>query len=318
MKKTIKLALMAFVMMSTVSFPVFASSVYIPAPLFTHERSMVDSSGILTVSADYAPIYQHSLGLLPRNWSMVFSADRHALAPIRWGAGERWVEVLDYWAKRQQANVMIDSATRRIVVTSEQTRRPAGILFVNSQNVLHQEMHNPQAMYEDAERHVINRFISLSGTNRDDISVMQMQANLFHAAKVQEEMVKRVEAHASTQTAGREEAKRTAGLPVDVVVEPNRVERIGRLSIFENGQVAYDMRSGGLRHQVTQMLIDAGRVSTHSDVVWEVSDNHRWSNDFTVHGETFDHLIGRVLATYRMAVIYRANNVAVIRYIERG
>ena len=95
-------------------------------------------------------------------------------------------------------------------------------------------------------------------------------------------------------------------------------EKRGALTIYHTGQVSYQLKPGPLKEQVVQMLIDAGRVKSENDVVWSVSSNHIWSNDFAVSGESFDHLLGRVLQTYRMAVIYQANNVAVIRYIERS
>lgn len=337
MKKTLIKVALLIITFASISINAHSSSVYVPSPLFTHERSMVDSRGVLTVSADYAPIYQHSYGLLPNGWSIVFSSDRHALAPIKWSAGDRWVEVLNAWGKRHQANIMIDSATYKIVVTQEQTRRSSGVLFVNSANRLHKEMHNPENAYREVESHIHNRFMRLMGTSRDDVSTMQMQANLFHAAEIQEQLAQRVQEHEQAvaeraiaederraeirreqdaQESRARNARRLAGLEVDT--PESWIERNGSLSVYSDGRVAYDMKEGSLREQITQMLVDSGRVSQASDVIWEVSNNHQWPNNFAVHGETFDHLIGRVLSTYRMAVIYRANNVAVIRYIERG
>lgn len=78
------------------------------------------------------------------------------------------------------------------------------------------------------------------------------------------------------------------------------------------------MKEGFLKPQLTKMLLDTGRVNRERDVVWLVSENHQWPNDYLAQAESFDHLIGGILQTYNMTIIYQGNDIAVIRYQGRG
>ena len=221
-----------------------------------------------------------------------------AIAPLTWDEGEKWTDVLDAWGKKHNANVMIDGKRKQIVVSEEQNKRPAGTVFVFSGNELHQELYNPEQRYSEAQQYVFNRLEAMQGTVHDEVSLHQAQAQLF------ELMV---------DVADTKQKQAIAKAKEELKPKPPIVR--GPLTIYPNGDVEAKLKEGFLKAQVIDLIVAGQQVSDESSVIWNVSDNHRWPNNYTLKAGSLNELYARLLKTYGIKVRFSANNIAIVEYI---
>lgn len=295
MKKTALTIALAFAFNSA---SVLAEQTVVAKSHFVHERSAVNSDGALLRGSQTHPAYKQLVGLLPKSWNLVFTKQFLAIAPLSWSEGDKWTSVLDGWGKTHNANVMIDGKRKQIVVSEEQSKRPAGTVFVYSGNELHQELYNPEQRYKEAEQYVYSRLEALQGTVHDEVNLHNAQATLFDLM---------------VDTADTERKQAIAEAKKEIKPEPPIVR--GALTIYPDGKVEAKLKEGFLKAQVIQLLVSAGKVSGKDSVIWNVSDNHRWPNTFTLKAGSVDELFARLLKTYSVKVRFTANKIAIVEYI---
>ena len=78
--------------------------------------------------------------------------------------------------------------------------------------------------------------------------------------------------------------------------------------------ISYALKKGKLEPQIRAF------IKTHyphiTDVVWSVDTNFAWFNNFDVTGETYAHILAKVLHNYDAAAVFYKSNV--VKIIPKG
>lgn len=301
MKKTVLIVAIT----TLFSFSAMAQQQIVAESYFLHDRTAVSDSGDLIMSSNSHPIYKQLKGLLPIDWSLAFTEQHLAIAPLAWQKGDSWTDVLDRWGHNNHANVMIDGKRKQIVASPEQNKRPAGVVFVYSGNDLHQELYRPEQRYNEAEQYVFDRLNELQGTIHDEVTVHEAQARLFD---LMSDVDKKQRDLMEQRIAAKKEREKLEQKPVVK----------GPLTIYPSGEVSVSLTEGFLKPQFLALLKAEGKIAHEEDLIWNASENHRWPNKYELKAPSFDALISRLLATYGLRVSFTANNIAIIDYKERS
>lgn len=85
---------------------------------------------------------------------------------------------------------------------------------------------------------------------------------------------------------------------------------------LESGLFSFTLNKGLLKPQLYELLINHhALVNSPDDIHWICSDNFVWPNEFTVEGQTVDHVINSILAPYKLVAEFKGNGSVVIESI---
>lgn len=302
----------------------------LPEPLLAFSNTMVRADNTMANDSSIPiPAFRASRAVTPIGWNIAYTKEEIAVAPIYWERGEDWNDVLDRWGKTNRVNVMIDGFNKRIVASPEQPRREAGVVWIHSASVLHQELYNPDERFKEAEqysRRLLQQY--MGDRNIDYMSLNEVQAQLYTLMQLAHNQAPdpmRLGPYKSREQVVSEEAERLAEVQSReqeaereyLEKEIDQYSMRGGIKIHSNGRASFEMRKGDLKPQVGQLLADAGYVSSVERVYWQAGAEIQWPHDSVVTELSLNRLVGSILGGYQLSVRFTGNGLAIINYASQ-
>lgn len=82
------------------------------------------------------------------------------------------------------------------------------------------------------------------------------------------------------------------------------------------GVYSFQMQPGFLRAQVEELLLNHPLIKSTDSIVWKASSNFKWQGSFTAEGESYEHVLDKILSGYALEAVFRANNVVIIQPLK--
>ncbi|TVU70399.1 hypothetical protein FQP81_18255 [Pseudoalteromonas distincta] len=94
---------------------------------------------------------------------------------------------------------------------------------------------------------------------------------------------------------------------------PEVVLTNGGYRFYSNSKnVEFDLSKGLLKYQVSNLLLNHELIGTLDDIQWSASDNFVWPNNFTVKGQSFDHVLNQILKPYKLIAQFKGNGSVIV------